>query len=632
VDNSASGTVYKGLAFAQSGGSNYIYATDFHNGKVDVFDSNYNPATLAGSFADPSIPSGFAPFGIEPVKGQLYVTYALQNAAKHDDVSGAGNGFVNVFDTSGNLVKRLISHGVLNSPWGLALAPTGFGPFSGTLLVGNFGDGHINAFDPNTGTALGTLNDSTGAAFTVDGLWGIKFGNGGSGGDAHTLYYTAGIPGTGVVEDHGLFGSLTPVFPTFLSDTDQGLAVALTWAGGAAPYLLQKKADLSAPSWVDVLTTSNRSAMVAKDGGEGLFRLVNPAPNVVLSFTVLMNGASEVSPTTSTASGMGTLSLEGSNLTYNISFSGLTAPATAAHIHAPGTATNSASVIIPLTSVPAATAGTISGVAVVTQDQITNIIGGLAYANIHTANFPGGEIRGQVVPLHMVVPLNGASEVSAVTTTATGTASLTFIGSQMFYTVSYSGLSGAATASHIHGPAATTNNASVIIPFNTPSGTSGSISGSVSLTPTQLTWLLSGQTYVNVHTTTNPGGEIRGQVYPFTFGATMNGASEVGPTTSPGTGQASLTLVNGVLSWGINFTNLTAAATAAHIHGPADTAHNASVIIPFSAPAATSGVISGSAALTSAQLFDIVSGLSYANIHTSTSPGGEIRGQVLPNN
>src|SRR5213079_350202 len=149
VDNSPSGAVYKGLAVGRSGASNYLYATDFHNGKIDVFDANYAPATLAGSFADSSIPAGFAPFGIENINGQLFVTYAVQDADRHDDVSGPGNGYVNIFDTSGNLLKHFATSNVLNSPWGLALAPVGFGVFSRTMLVGNFGDGRINAFDPS---------------------------------------------------------------------------------------------------------------------------------------------------------------------------------------------------------------------------------------------------------------------------------------------------------------------------------------------------------------------------------------------------------------------------------------------------------------------------------------------------
>src|SRR5262249_37588809 len=156
---------------------------------------------------------------------------AKQDADKEDDAAGPGNGFVNVFDTSGNLLRRFASNGVLNSPWGLALAPKGFGAFGGALLVGNFGDGRINAFDPISGTWLGRLEDPTGQAFRVAALWAIVFGNGGSGGDTPPLYFTAGIPGGGALEDHGLFGSLTPVSPVFTSATDQSIAVQLNWGG-----------------------------------------------------------------------------------------------------------------------------------------------------------------------------------------------------------------------------------------------------------------------------------------------------------------------------------------------------------------------------------------------------------------
>jgi uncharacterized protein (TIGR03118 family) len=213
VDNSAkptpaSGAVYKGLAIGNNGSGNFLYATNFRAGTIDVFDRNFAPATLTGAFSDPSVPAGFAPFGIQNIGGKLFVTYAKQNAAKHDDVAGAGNGFVDVFDTNGNLMQRLIVGGnpdsPLNSPWGLAPAPANFGQFSNDLLVGNFGDGRINAFDPNNGTLLGQLLDQTGTPITIGGLWGLKFGNGGQAGSATTLFFTAGIGD----EQHGLFGTL----------------------------------------------------------------------------------------------------------------------------------------------------------------------------------------------------------------------------------------------------------------------------------------------------------------------------------------------------------------------------------------------------------------------------------------
>ncbi len=628
VDHSTAGAVYKGLAAGSSGGSNYLYATDFHNGRIDVFNANFSPATLAGSFADASIPAGYAPFNVQNIGGLLYVTYAMQGPGAHDDAPGSGHGYVNVFDTSGHVLQRLASAGVLNSPWGLAKVPAGFGGFAGALLVGNFGDGRINAFDPANGAWLGTVNDTNGFPVAIEGLWALAFGNGGSGGESHTLYFTAGLNG----ENDGLFGSLAPVSPVFTTVSDKGIAAAVNWAGGSGTFLLQKKAGLSDSNWVDVLTTQNRAMTVAKDTLRGFVRLQAQASNTVLPFTVLLSGTNESPAVTTTGTGIGTLALEGSNLTYNVSFSGLSAPATAGHIHAPAAATNNAGVVIPFT-VPAATSGTISGTASsLTPDLVADIVNGLAYVNIHTTNYPAGEIRGQIVPLRIAMALNGASEAPPVNTPATATGSLTLVGNELYYDINYAGLLGPATAAHIHGPADTTTSTGVLIPLKSPSGTNGNISGTVSLNPTNMAYLLAGLTYINIHTTSNGLGEIRGQIYPSQFSAAMSGANEVGPTTSAGTGTGSMTILNSVLSYNITFTNLLSPATAAHIHGPATPSQNAGVLIPFSAPTASSGTISGTAVLTPPELLDIVSGLTYANIHTTNYSGGEIRGQILPRN
>src|SRR5215471_14771264 len=176
--------IYKGLAIDSRTVGTQLYATDFHNGKVDVFDSSFHLVTTAGSFADPNLPAGFAPFGIQNIDGTLYVTYALQDDAAHDDVAGPGNGFVDAYDLSGNLLRRVASAGELNSPWGLALAPEGYGRFSGDLLVGNFGDGRIHAFDPTSFTssgefeAVGLLHSEAGKPVVIDGLWSLQFGHG----------------------------------------------------------------------------------------------------------------------------------------------------------------------------------------------------------------------------------------------------------------------------------------------------------------------------------------------------------------------------------------------------------------------------------------------------------------------
>jgi uncharacterized protein (TIGR03118 family) len=207
VDNSASGAVYKGLALGSNASGNFLFAANFNTGKVDVFDTHFAAAKLAGSFTDPDPAlTGFAPFDIRNINGQLFVTYAKQDAAKHDDVAGPGNGFVDVFDTNGILIKRFATQGTLNSPWGLTLAPTGFGGFNNALFVGNFGDGRVNAFDASSGASLGQLNNTTGSPLTIDGLWSLNFGLGGTAGDPNTLYFTAG-PNN---QNNGLFGTLLP--------------------------------------------------------------------------------------------------------------------------------------------------------------------------------------------------------------------------------------------------------------------------------------------------------------------------------------------------------------------------------------------------------------------------------------
>ena len=199
--NVGKGAVYKGLAIGSNSSGTFIFATNFRFGTIEMFDSNFK---LVRSFTDHRLPQSYAPFGIQNIGGNLYVTFAKRDATKHDDVAGPGHGFVDVFDTNGNLISRLISRGSLNSPWGLALAPANFGTFSNDLLVGNFGDGHINVFDPNTGAALGSLQDSTGVPIQIDGLWSLQFGNGAAAGATNELFFTAGID----AEAHGLFGDI----------------------------------------------------------------------------------------------------------------------------------------------------------------------------------------------------------------------------------------------------------------------------------------------------------------------------------------------------------------------------------------------------------------------------------------
>ena len=200
------GAAYTGLAIANNASGDFLYAANLASGAIDVFDHNFAPATLSGSFVDPSLPSGYAPFNIQDIGGTLFVTYAVRDE-EGEEVPGAGNGIVDAFDTNGNLLRRVATGGALNAPWGLALAPLGFGEFGGALLIGNFGDGVINAFDPITGVLLGTLRDAMNNAIANEGLWGLRFGNGGNGGRLNTLYFAAGIND----EENGLFGSIAAV-------------------------------------------------------------------------------------------------------------------------------------------------------------------------------------------------------------------------------------------------------------------------------------------------------------------------------------------------------------------------------------------------------------------------------------
>ena len=204
-DGAASGAVFKGAALAGSGGANFLYVTDFHNGSVLVFDAAFHKVTVAGGFTDATLPAGYAPFGIQAIGGMLYVTYAKQDAAAHDNVDGAGLGLIDVFDATGHFVKRLVDvGGPLNSPWGMALAPANFGTFSNALLVGNFGDGKINAFNASTGASLGSLSNAASSPIAINGLWGIAFGNGINNQPTNTLFFAAG-PGD---EAHGVYGRI----------------------------------------------------------------------------------------------------------------------------------------------------------------------------------------------------------------------------------------------------------------------------------------------------------------------------------------------------------------------------------------------------------------------------------------
>jgi uncharacterized protein (TIGR03118 family) len=202
VDNTQSQAIYKGLAIAKDG--SHLHATNFRDGAVEIYDSEFN---FVSWFTDPGVTPdapepGFAPFGIQDINGKLYVTFAMQDEDKQDDARGVGSGFIDVFDQSGTFISRFASGATLNSPWGLAVAPSNFGRFSNHLLVANFGDGHISAFAVNGGQFLGQLADARGNSLAIEGLWGLIFGNGRFGQRRNSLFFTAG-PNS---ESDGLFG------------------------------------------------------------------------------------------------------------------------------------------------------------------------------------------------------------------------------------------------------------------------------------------------------------------------------------------------------------------------------------------------------------------------------------------
>jgi uncharacterized protein (TIGR03118 family) len=207
-DNPKTGAVYKGLAIAKDANGNaHLYVTNFRSGTVEMYNDLFHAVSSPPDFTDPGhLPNSYAPFNVAVIGGAIFVTYAVQDAAKHDDVAGQGHGIVNVFELDGTFRQRFAQHGQLDSPWGMAFTPPDFGQLGGTLWIGNFGNGHINAYNVDSGEFIDKVRDPEGKAILIDGLWTITFGNGGNGGGVDTLYFTAGTND----ETHGLFGSLNP--------------------------------------------------------------------------------------------------------------------------------------------------------------------------------------------------------------------------------------------------------------------------------------------------------------------------------------------------------------------------------------------------------------------------------------
>jgi plastocyanin len=361
---------------------------------------------------------------------------------------------------------------------------------------------------------------------------------------------------------------------------------------------------------------------------------------------IRLTGAKErPDPVETPGIGFGTLMLVGNQLTIHLDYQDLTEPATAAHIHGPADTEGAAGVLVGLDNhAPGGfgTAGTLAGTVTLTPDQLAWLIDGLTYINIHTSTHPPGEIRGQILPQVVGIPLTTAMSGDAerpdpVTTDAVGTGLFRLDGDLLTFNIRYEDLSGPATAAHIHGPATADGAAGVLInlePYNGGAfGTSGILSGQVRLTEEQRALVLDGMTYVNVHTEMHPPGELRGQIVPVLHHITLNSAKErPDPVESTGSGFGTLLLVGSELTFHVNYRDLSGPATAAHIHGPASTEGAAGVLVNFGPHAAggfgVSGDLLGSVALNPEHLAWLIDGLTYINIHTELHGPGEIRGQI----
>jgi glucose/arabinose dehydrogenase len=397
-----------------------------------------------------------------------------------------------------------------------------------------------------------------------------------------------------------------------------------------------------------VLTDTQKASLLAGRTYVNFHTVANPggeirgqiAP-VLLQASLL--GAYQTSPVNTPASGFGTFMLVGTQLTYTVTFRGLSGPASAGHIHGPAPLGQNAGVMIPFT-VPVATAGTVSGTVGLTPAQLAAIVDGQTYVNFHTAAYPGGEIRGQIVAQATAVPLtawiSGLNErPTPLTNSAAGLGLFSLEGNSLAFSITYGGLTGVATAAHLHGAAAASGTAGVQIdlaPFNGGAfGASGAFSGVVALTAAQRAMILNGQTYFNIHTAANPGGEARGQLARVLRNAGADGAAErTTAVVTTGNALGLFALVGAQLDLNVTNRTHTGVASDAHIHGPASASANAGVIVPLSGfnggAFGASGNLAGSTTLTPATLSSLIDGLTYLNFHTAANPGGEIRGQILP--
>lgn len=437
---------------------------------------------------------------------------------------------------------------------------------------------------------------------------------------------------------------------TILSLTPtNGTNVAEVWCGGMGPYAVQKRSDFRDATWFNAAFTTQTNAVTSLDTPAGFYRVSDTARQPGIPLSAWLSGLNE-RPTalTNSASGSALFSLDGNTLTFNIRYEGLSSNATAAHIHGSAAASGSAGILIDLASFNGGSFsnnGSFSGQIVISDAHKAAILAGRTYVNVHTVANPAGEMRGQITPVLMQASLSGGNERPApVNTAARGLGVFTLVGNQLSFNLTYRGLSGAAVAAHIHGPASQSASAGILVdlgPFNGGAfGSNGTLSGTVTLTAPQLAAVIDGLTYVNVHTPMHGGGEMRGHILPqataVPFTAPLTGLSErPTPITNSASGTAFFSLEGNQLSFSISYRDLSSASVAAHIHGPSAATNTAGVLVdlaPFNGGGfgATSGTLAGTVTLSSNQLVILRSGQAYVNVHSTMFGPGEIRGQIAP--
>lgn len=601
------------------GGEHQLFLADVGQNKVEEVDiitsgGNYGWNVREGAFWFDPTSGSVVTLPVRPPPANLIDPIAQYD---HDDGSAVIGGFV----YRGTALPALAGRYVFGD-WGSG-APTG------RLF-------YLDAANTVTELRIGPGDRQL-------GLWLKGFGEGPDG-----ELYVFGSRWLGPSGKTGRMLKIVPV-PDPIQMGQLALAagkVSPSWTGGSGPFLLETKSSMKDPIWLNASVEAQRAAAFDQNGGGAFFRVVDAGHLPRIPFTAFLSGAAEHPANSSSATAFGIFSLDGNTLSFNISYSGLSGTASAAHIHGPSPGSTNGPVMIDLSPYNGGawgSNGTVSGVLLLSDAQKAIVLSGKTYVNFHTAAFPAGEMRGQVAPANMQVFLSGANESPAISGGGIGLGNLVLVGNQLTFNVTYQGLSGVATASHIHGSADATHNAGVFTNLGTFNGgaygTSGNLSGTVVLPPTQLAALVDGLTYINFHTAANPGGEIRGQILPqvgaVPFTALLTGLAEKpAPLTNTARGTGTLSLEGNRLTFNLEYSGLSGPATAAHIHGPAPTTASAGVLInfgPFNGGAwGTSGTVSGSLEITTAQRDLILSGQTYVNFHTTANPGGEMRGQIVP--